>query len=49
MANKNLTVAAGSDNLPKRGPNWTFYTWSIFAVLTVIAIVFGFLHAGTLH
>jgi hypothetical protein len=31
--------------LPKRGPTWTFYLLSAFALLVVVATIFGLLYA----
>jgi len=35
--------------IPKHGPAWTLYAYSAFAVLVVIAVIFGFMRAGTIH
>jgi hypothetical protein len=35
--------------IPKRGPAWTLYAYSAFAVLLVIAMILGFMRAGTIH
>jgi hypothetical protein len=35
----------GRGVLPKRGPTWTFYVLSAFALLVVVATIFGLLYA----
>jgi hypothetical protein len=47
MANTNIENP--TPPLPKRGPVWTFYVWSVFAVLVVAATIIGLKLAGIAH
>lgn len=38
-----------SKRLPKHGPAWTFYAFTVLAVLLVIAMVVGFRIASMAH
>ena len=48
MASKPHTMGDDPTSLPKSGPAWTFYVFTIFALLTIVAVVYGFIHAGAL-
>jgi len=49
MASKQHTIGDDPGSLPKQGPAWTFYAFAIFALLTIIAIIYGFIQAGALR
>jgi hypothetical protein len=35
--------------IPKHGPAWTLYAYTLLAVAVCVGLVFGFLRAGGLH
>jgi hypothetical protein len=44
MANTNI-VSRPLNSLPKRGPAWTFYAFTVLAILVAIATIVGIEHA----
>ena len=46
MATTNRVITGDQSTLPKRAPAWTLYVFTAFAVLTVVALVYGLLQAG---
>lgn len=43
------TDPGGPLELPRRGPSWTFYVFTVLAVLVAIATYFGVHYAGISH
>jgi len=49
MAHTNLEPRPLSNQIPKRGPVWTFYVFTALALLVVVATVVGLRLAGIAH
>jgi hypothetical protein len=48
MASKQHAIKYDPNGLPLRGPAWSFYFFALLALLTFLAIIVGFVHAGAL-
>jgi hypothetical protein len=49
MATTKVETRPLANSIPKRGPVWTFYVWTVFALLVAVATVVGFQLAGAAH
>jgi hypothetical protein len=46
MAIRSISNDSGRADLAKRGPAWTFYVWTAFAVVVLVATIVGLLYAS---